>query len=119
MVPRHLRHVLVKGVNEDGSIVAYDYYRLTKKYRDGKGNPRSRSVLCLGTLEGFTKAERNELADMLTVMIEQGQSVMSFNSALYEKAMELYVKYRESKWALENDPVLREEAAIPASTSPP
>jgi hypothetical protein len=36
---------------EDGSIVAYDYYRLTKKYRDGKGNPRSRSVLCLGTLE--------------------------------------------------------------------
>ena len=96
---------------EDGSIVAYDYYRLTKKYRDGKGNPRSRSVLCLGTLEGFTKAERNELADMLTVMIEQGQSVMSFNSALYEKAMELYVKYRESKWALENDPVLREEAA--------
>ena len=96
---------------EDGSIVAYDYYRLTKKYRDGKGNPRSRSVLCLGTLEGFTKAERNELADMLTVMIEQGQSVMSFNPALYEKAMELYVKYRESKWALENDPVLREEAA--------
>ena len=96
---------------EDGSIVAYDYYRLTKKYRDGKGNPRSRSVLCLGTLDGFTKAERNELADMLTVMIEQGQSVMSFNSALYEKAMELYVKYRESKWALENDPVLREEAA--------
>ena len=96
---------------EDGSIVAYDYYRLTKKYRDGKGNPRSRSVLCLGTLEGFTKAERNELADMLTVMIEQGQSVMSFNPALYEKAMELYVKYRESKWALENDPVLREEGA--------
>ena len=23
---------------EDGSIVAYDYYRLTKKYRDGKKN---------------------------------------------------------------------------------
>jgi transposase len=95
----------------DGRIVAYDYYRLTKKYRDDKGNPRSRSVLCLGALEGFTKAERNELADMLTVMIEQGRSVMSFNPALYEKAMDLYVKYRGSKWALENDPVLREEAA--------
>ena len=96
---------------EDGSIVAYDYYRLTKKYRDGNGNPRSCSVLCLGTLEGFTKAERNELADMLTVMIEQGQSVLSFNPALREKALELYVKYRESKWARENDPVLIEEAA--------
>ena len=96
---------------EDGSIVAYDYYRLTKKYRDGNGNPRSCSVLCLGTLEGFTKAERNELADMLTVMIEQGQSVMSFNPALREKALELYVKYRKSKWARENDPVLIEEAA--------
>ncbi len=96
---------------EDGSIVAYDYYRLTKKYRDGKGIPRSRSVLCLGTLDGFTKAERDELADMLTVMIEQGQSVMSFNPALHEKALELYVKYRESKWARENDPILREEAA--------
>ena len=96
---------------EDGSIVAYDYYRLTKKYRDGNGNPRSCSVLCLGTLEGFTKAERNELADMLTVMIEQGQSVMSFNPSLREKALELYVKYRESKWARENDPVLIEEAA--------
>ena len=96
---------------DDGTIVAYDYYRLTKKYRDGKGNPRSCSVLCLGALEGFTKAERNELADMLTVMIEQGQSVMSFNPALHEKALELYVKYRESKWAQENDPVLREEAA--------
>ena len=96
---------------DDGTIVAYDYYRLTKKYRDGKGNPRSCSVLCLGALEGFTKAERNELADMLTVMIEQGQSVMSFNPALHEKALELYVKYRESKWAQENDPILREEAA--------
>ncbi len=95
----------------DGSIEAYDYYRLTKKYRDCKGIPRSRSVLCLGTLDGFTKAERNELADMLTVMIEEGQSVMCFNPALYEKAMELYVKYRGSKWAQENDPVLIKEAA--------
>lgn len=95
---------------EDGTIVAYDYYRLTKSYRDAKGASRKCSVLCLGTLDGFTQTERNELADMLTSMIEKGQSVMHDNRSLYEKAMELYVKYRESKYAQENDPVLKAEA---------
>ena len=73
---------------EDDSIVAYEYYSLTKKYRDSKGNSQRHSMLCLGALDGFTKAERNEVADMLTVMIEQGQSVMSFNPALREKALD-------------------------------
>lgn len=96
---------------EDGTIVAYDYYRLTKSYRDEKGNTCKRSVLCLGTLDGFTKAQRDELADMLTSMIESGQYVSSDNKQLYEKAMELYVQYRSSKYAQENDPVLKAEAA--------
>ncbi|MEG1581327.1 MAG: transposase, partial [Bacteroidaceae bacterium] len=64
----------------------------------------------LGTLDGFTKTERNELADMLTSMIEEGQSMMHDNQLLYEKAMDFYVRYRESKYAQENDPVLKAEA---------
>ncbi|MGX8721030.1 MAG: IS1634 family transposase, partial [Eubacteriales bacterium] len=93
----------------DGRYVAYDYYRLTKARLTPDGKKRNDHLLCLGPLEGLTKAERNELADMLTVMIEEGQSVMSFNPVLYEKAMEFYLKYRESRPAEEFDPVLRAE----------
>ena len=96
--------------DEDGKYVAYDYYRLTKARLTPDGKKRNDHLLCLGPLEGRTKAERNELADMLTVMIEEGQSVMSFNPVLYEKAMEFYLKYRESRPAEEFDPVLRAEA---------
>ena len=96
--------------DDDGKYTAYDYYRLTKARLTPDGKKRNEHLLCLGPLEGMTKAERNELADMLTVMIEQGQSVMSFNSALYEKAMEFYLKYREIRPAEEVDPVLRAEA---------
>ena len=96
--------------DEDGRYVAYDYYRLTKARLTPDGKKRNDHLLCLGPLEGMTKAERNELADMLTVMIEEGQSVMSFNPVLYEKAMEFYLKYRESRPVEEFDPVLRAEA---------
>lgn len=96
--------------DDDGRYVAYDYYRLTKARLTPEGKKRNEHLLCLGTLDGMTKAERNELADMLTVMIEEGQGVMSFNPVLYEKAMEFYLKYRESRPAEESDPVLRAEA---------
>lgn len=62
--------------------------------------------LCLGELPGFSKAERDELARMLTTMIEEGQSVMCANRGLYEEAMRQYVKYRNSRYAQENDPLL-------------
>lgn len=94
---------------EDGSIVAYPYYRLTKSFRDAAGVKRNRSVLCLGTLDGFTESERNELADLLTVMIEKGEYVMHDSQPLAQAAMGFYVKYRESKYARENDPVLKAE----------
>ena len=96
--------------DDDGRYVAYDYYRLTKARLTPEGKKRNEHLLCLGALDGMTKAERNELADMLTVMIEEGQGVMSFNPVLYEKAMEFYLKYRESRPAEESDPVLRAEA---------
>ena len=87
---------------KDGTAKAYPYYRLTKSYRDSNGRPCTRSVLCLGELEGFEKEERDKLADMLTSMIEKGQYVMSDNPKLYEKALKLYAKYRNSRYALRN-----------------
>lgn len=95
--------------NEDGTIVAYPYYRLTKSFRDASGVKRNRSVLCLGTLDGFSESERNELADMLTAMIEEGEYVMHDNPSLASAAMGFYAKYRESKYARENDPRLKAE----------
>lgn len=96
---------------KDGTVIGYPYYRLSKSYRDADGNPRTCSVLCLGELVDFSKKERDELADMLTSMIEKGQCVMSENRQLYEKALELYAKYRESRYAKENDPLLKAEMA--------
>ncbi len=100
----------------DGTAIAYDYYRLTKSYIDKDGKTKHRSVLCLGELPGFCKEERNQLASMLTTMIEDGQSVTCDNQRLYEEAMKQYIKYCGSSYAQENDPRLiaerkaREEA---------
>jgi len=93
----------------DGKFVAYDYFRLTRKRYDQYGKQQV-DHFCLGQLEGLTRRDRDELADMLTVMIEQGQRAMSFNPVLYEMAMEFYVKYRETHPAEDYDPVLRAEA---------
>ena len=95
---------------EDGTYLGHDVYRLTKSYRDADGRERKAHVLYLGGLEGFTESDRKELAAMLTQMIERGQSVLSDNAVLYEKAMELYMKYRETKWIQADDPVLKAEA---------
>ncbi len=95
--------------DSDGKNVAYDYFRLTRKRYDQYGKQKV-DHFCLGQLEGLTKCDRDELADMLTVMIEQGQRVMSFNPVLYEMAMDFYMRYRETHPAEDYDPVLRQEA---------
>ena len=95
---------------DDGTILAYSYYRLTKSFRDSSGKIRKRNVLCLGELDGYSKGEREELADMLTEMIENGPHVITDNPKLRQAALDFYLKYRESDYARENDPVLREEA---------
>ena len=96
--------------DDDGKYVAYDYFRLMKARITPEGKKRNDQVMALGPLEGLTRRERDELADMLTVMIEQGQSVMSFTPKLYELAMGFYVKFRETHPAEDYDPVLRREA---------
>ena len=95
---------------EDGTYLGRDAYRLTKSYRDSGGKERKSHVLYLGSLDGLSKSDRTELARMLTEMIEHRQAVMSDNASLYELAMEFYLKYRETKCAQEDDPVLKAEA---------
>lgn len=92
--------------NKNGSISVYPNYRLMKAYRDTDGKPRKRAVLSLGALEGMTDADRDELADLLTVIIETGQCVLCENRTLYEMALSYYAKYRETRYAQENDPIL-------------
>ena len=95
---------------EDGTYLGHNAYRLTKSYRDSGGKERKAHVLYLGRLEGLSRQDRKELAWMLTEMIENHQAVMSDNAMLYEIAMDFYLKYRETKWAQEDDPVLKAEA---------
>lgn len=95
---------------DDGTYLGYDAYRLTKSYRDSDGKERKSHVLYLGRLEGLSRQDRKELAWMLTEMIENRKAVMSDNAALYEMAMGFYLKYRETKWAQEDDPLLKAEA---------
>ncbi len=94
----------------DGSYLGHDVYRLTKSYRDSKGQERKTHVLYLGGLDGLTKSDRQELAWMLTEMIERRQCAISDNPSLYEMAMDFYLKYCETKYAQEDDPVLKAEA---------
>lgn len=95
--------------NADKTVSVYEYYRLMKAFRTPEGKPRKCAVLCLGTLDGFDRQERDELADILTSMIEKGQCVLCGNARLYDTALGFYAKYRESKYARENDPVLKKE----------
>jgi hypothetical protein len=93
--------------------LAYSYYRQTKSSRDSSnssGKIRKRNVLCLGEFGGYSKGERKELADILTEMIENGQHVVTDNTKLRQAALDFYLKYRDSEYARENDPVLSEEA---------
>lgn len=62
---------------EDGTYLGHDVYRLTKSFRDSTGKERKTHVLYLGPLDGLTKSDRQELASMLTQMIERRQAVMS------------------------------------------
>ena len=95
---------------EDGTYLGHDVYRLTKSYRNSDGKECKTHVLYLGRLEGLTRSDRQELALMLTQMIEQHQAVISDNRMLYELAMDFYLKYRDTKYAQDDDPLLKAEA---------
>ena len=58
---------------DDNLYVGYTYYRLSEAFRDAEGRPCNRVVMGLGELTGLSKAERNELDDLLTVMIDRAR----------------------------------------------
>lgn len=79
-------------------MVPYTYYRLCESYREADGKVKQRTVLGLGELLEFpTDAERKELADLLTSMINEGTGRLCDNPRLYDAALGFYGKWLEAK----------------------
>lgn len=67
-------------------MVPYTYYRLCESYREADGKVKQRTVLGLGELLEFpTEAEKKELADLQTSLINEGTGKLSDNSRLFDK----------------------------------
>jgi hypothetical protein len=83
---------------DDGLGYPYHYYRLCESYRDETGKACRRMIIGLGELTELTsEQERSELAELLTVMIEKGESRMTPHQAVYEKALEVYATYSRQR----------------------
>ena len=93
-------------------MVPYTYYRLCESYREADGRVKQRTVLGLGELPDFpTEADRKELADLLTSMINEGVGKLCDKPYLYEAALGFYGKWLdEKKEARERADRLAEEA---------
>ena len=93
-------------------MVPYTYYRLCESYREADGKVKQRTVLGLGDLPDFpTEADRKELADLLTSMINEGVGKLCDKPHLYETALGFYGKWlEEKKEARERADRLAEEA---------
>lgn len=83
----------------DSSImVPYTYYRLCESERDATGRPKQRTVLGLGELLEFpTQAEREELAELLTALIRDGECRLCSSQRLYDAALGFYGKWLDEK----------------------
>ena len=104
-----------KWRNPDGDqsiMVPYTYYRLCESYREADGKVKQRTVLGLGELQEFpTEADRKELANLLTTMINEGTGKLCDNPRLYEAALGFYGKWLDEKReAQERADKLAEEA---------
>ena len=79
-------------------MVPYTYYRLCESYREADGKVKQRTVLGLGELLDFpTEADRKELADLLTSLINEGTGKLCDKPRLYEAALGFYGKWLEEK----------------------
>jgi transposase len=83
---------------DDGLGYPYQYYRLCESYRNENGKACRRMVIGLGELTELPlEQDRTALAELLTLMIEKGEYVMSENPIVYEKALEVYNTYRRER----------------------
>lgn len=79
-------------------MVPYTYYRLCESYRDADGKVKQRTVLGLGELLDFPEeSQKRELADQLTVMINEGGGKMCFDRKVHDAAVGFYGKWLEEK----------------------
>ena len=104
-----------KWRNPEGDLtimVPYTYYRLCESYRQADGKVKQRTVLGLGELLEFpTEAEKKELAELLTSLINEGTGKLCDNPRLYDAALGFYGKWlEEKKEAQERADRLAEEA---------
>lgn len=83
----------------DSSImVPYTYYRLCESERDAAGKSKQRTVLGLGELLEFpTEAERDELAELLTALIKDGEYRLCSSQRMYDAALGFYGKWLDEK----------------------
>jgi len=93
-------------------MVPYTYYRLCESYRETDGKVKQRTVLGLGELLEFpTESERNELAAILSEMINEGSCRLCDKPKLYDAAVSFYGKWLDEKReAQERADKLAEEA---------
>lgn len=96
----------------DQIMVPYTYYRLCESYRDADGRTKQRTVLGLGELLDYPEAsQKQELADLLTEMINEGTYRICDNPKLYDTALGFYGKWLDEKHeAQERADRLAEEA---------
>ena len=79
-------------------MVPYTYYRLCESYREADGKVKQRTVLGLGELLEFpTEAEKKELAELLTSLINEGTGKLCENPRLYDAALGFYGKWLDEK----------------------
>lgn len=83
----------------DSSImVPYTYYRLCESERDAAGKSKQRTVLGLGELLEFpTEEERDELAELLTALIKEGECRLCSSQRMYDAALGFYGKWLDEK----------------------
>ena len=83
----------------DSSImVPYTYYRLCESERDAAGKSKQRTVLGLGELQEFpTEEERDELAELLTALIKDGECRLCGSQRMYDAALGFYGKWLDEK----------------------
>ena len=83
----------------DSSImVPYTYYRLCESERDAAGKSKQRTVLGLGELLEFpTEEERDELAELLTALIKEGEYRLCSSQRMYDAAQGFYGKWLDEK----------------------
>ncbi len=96
--PMFIKSVKKWRKDEKGEFMTpYRYHRLCESYRDANGKTQQRMLLGLGELIGFSTDNLKELAGLLTEMIDHDECRLCEDARIYEKALEFYQLYKDTK----------------------